>query len=149
MIDLTPIANAVISLMAIIITVILIPLIRSKLTEGQYNRLQTYIRTGVAAAEQLYKGSGRGGEKKSFVLRYLNERGFTYDPNVLNTMIEAAVKELTIAQDNTVKAITSATPVNNSLTSIQLSGEATAASEAIGSMEVTSVVSDDKPPGAK
>jgi hypothetical protein len=90
MIDITPIANVIISLMSIIITVILIPLIRSNLTDGQYTRLQAFIRIGVAAAEQLFKGSGRGAEKKDYVLRLLQERGLTYDPNALDAMIEAA-----------------------------------------------------------
>lgn len=45
----------------------------------------------VTAAEQIYVGSGRGSEKKQYVLEFLNSKGFTVDTNVLDNLIESAV----------------------------------------------------------
>lgn len=101
MIDLTIIIEALLALMSAVITAVIIPLIRSKLTNVKCERIYTWVKIAVAAAEQLYKGEHRGAEKKKFVLEFLNERGFTYDPAALNAMIEASVKELSIAQNFT------------------------------------------------
>ena len=49
---------------------------------------------GVAAAEQLYKGQGRGEEKKKYVLEFLASMGFTVDEEAINAAIEAAVNQL-------------------------------------------------------
>ena len=49
------------------------------------------MKIGVAAAEQLYKGQGRGEEKKKYVLEFLASMGFTVDEEAINAAIEAAV----------------------------------------------------------
>jgi hypothetical protein len=98
MIDVTPIVNAVIVLLAAIITIIIIPYIRSKTTENQRAQIQTLINVAVYAAEQLCKEPGSGEQKKSYVLGFLEERGVTYDASAIDTMIEAAVKKLNIEQ---------------------------------------------------
>lgn len=43
---------------------------------------------------QLYVGSGRGAEKKAYVVQFLQEKGFTIDPDSLDKLIEAAVFNL-------------------------------------------------------
>ena len=48
----------------------------------------------MAAAEQIYTGSGRGQEKKAYVLNWLREHGVTVDEDKLDAMIEAAVYDL-------------------------------------------------------
>ena len=40
-----------------------------------------------------------GEKKKQYVLDFLADKGFTLDPNSINAMIEAAVKELNIEQN--------------------------------------------------
>jgi hypothetical protein len=52
------------------------------------------VKIGVAAAEQLYKGQGRGEEKKKYVLEFLASMGFTVDEEAINAAIEAAVNQL-------------------------------------------------------
>ena len=52
------------------------------------------MKIAVSAAEQIFKGSGRGEEKKQYVIAWLKERGFTVDENELDALIEAAVYEL-------------------------------------------------------
>lgn len=53
-----------------------------------------WVKIAVAAAEQLYKGSDRGEEKKAYVLDWLNKQGITIDTDKLDAMIEAAVHEI-------------------------------------------------------
>ena len=93
-IDLTSIANAVIALIAAIITAFVIPWIRSKTTAAQFEKIKMWVTVAVKAAEQLYKGSGRGEEKKAYVVQFLQEKGFTLDPDSLDKLIEAAVFNL-------------------------------------------------------
>lgn len=102
MIDLTPIINAVIAIAAAVATAFLIPWIRSKTTEGQRKELAAWIKIGVAAAEQLYAGQGRGEEKKAYVLKFLADNGYSVDLESVNAMIEAAVQQLNSAAGLTI-----------------------------------------------
>ena len=94
MIDITPIVNAVIALIAAAVSVFLIPWIKSKTTDAQRKELVEWVKIGVAAAEQLYKGQGRGEEKKQYVLDFLKQKGFTVNEESINAAIEAAVSQL-------------------------------------------------------
>lgn len=93
-IDLTSIANAVIALIAAIITAFVIPWIRSKTTDTQFEKIKMWVTVAVEAAEQLYTGSGRGAEKKAYVVEFLNSKGFKIDAETLDKLIEAAVFNL-------------------------------------------------------
>ena len=99
MTDLTPIVNAVIALIAAIITTFLIPWIKSKIDAAKLAQIVEWVGIAVRAAEQIYNESGMGEKKKQYVLDFLAEKGFTLDPNSINAMIEAAVKELNIEQN--------------------------------------------------
>ena len=66
--NITTIIQAVFALIAAVITVIVIPYIKSKTTAQQQTDIEGWVRVAVSAAEQLYKGSGRGPEKKAYVL---------------------------------------------------------------------------------
>ena len=90
MIDITPIVNAAIALIAAAVSVFLIPWIKSKTTDAQRKELVEWVKIGVAAAEQLYKGQGRGEEKKQYVLDFLKQKGFTVDEESVNAAIEVA-----------------------------------------------------------
>ena len=94
MYDLTPIIEAVAALIGVVITCILVPFIRSKTTAEQQKEINAWVKIAVSAAEQIFKGSGRGEEKKQYVIAWLKERGFTVDENDLDALIEAAVYEL-------------------------------------------------------
>lgn len=56
--------------------------------------LTAWVKIGVAAAEQLYKGAGRGEEKKQYVIDFLKQKGFKVDEESVINAIEAAVKQL-------------------------------------------------------
>lgn len=91
MIDLTPIFEAIIALVAALVTYKLIPWLKARTTESQQAVLMSTVRTLVYAAEQLY-GAGKGKEKFTYVRQKLQEKGFDVDVDA----IEAAVKEITI-----------------------------------------------------
>lgn len=95
-IDLTPLFQAIIILIATIITVKVIPWIKAKNAQAdqetaqkRWEMMQATIRVLVFAAEQLY-GAGAGYEKLEYVKQELEKRGFTVDP----AAIEGAVAEL-------------------------------------------------------
>ena len=89
--NITPIIEAALLLLAAIFTTVIIPYIKSKTTAQQQTDIEGWVRVAVSAAEQLYKGSGRGDEKKAFVLDWLKKRHIAVDEAKLDAMIEAAV----------------------------------------------------------
>lgn len=99
MTDLTPIVNAVITLIAAIVTTFLIPWIKSKIDAAKLAQIVEWVGIAVRAAEQIYNESGMGEKKKQYVLDFLASKGFTLDPDSINAMIEAAVKDLNIEQN--------------------------------------------------
>lgn len=96
MIDLTEIILAVIAVLGTILTAVVVPLLKQKLTENQQEILGKIVKTGVYAAEQLF-GGGTGAQKKEWVLKYLSDQGYNVDLESINAQIEAVVKELKIA----------------------------------------------------
>ena len=89
--DLTPIINAILALVAVLITCYLIPWIKSKTTAQQQAEINAWVKIAVQAAEQLFVGSGQGAVKKAYVLEFLENKGFKIDTAELDKMIEAAV----------------------------------------------------------
>lgn len=85
-INLTPIIEALILLLAALITYRVIPWVKARTTKEQQANLDALIRTLVFAAEQLY-GAGNGPEKLQYVCNELRERGFEVDL----AKVEAAV----------------------------------------------------------
>ena len=90
-IDLTPIIEALIGLLAALITYRLLPWLKAKLSAQQMESLHMATRTLVYAAEQIY-GSKTGEVKLAWVEGQLEKRGFRADREA----IEAYVKELGI-----------------------------------------------------
>lgn len=87
MIDITPIIEAIIALLATIITVKVIPWIKAKTTNEQQKKIKAAVRTAVFAAEQVY-GAGHGKEKLNYAAKYLRKHGYEVDFD----QIEAAVR---------------------------------------------------------
>ena len=95
MTDITPVIEGIISLIGIVISAVLVPWRKTKLDGSKLDNLLTIINQLVAAAEQIYVGSGRGAEKKAYVQEQLRKLGFTVDTDAVDAYIEAAVHELT------------------------------------------------------
>ena len=96
-IDLTQIILAILTLIGALISRYVIPWIKSKLDDRQYEVLKTLIRTGVFAAEQLFS-TQEWKEKKQYVVDLLKENGYDVDIAAVDAMIESTVRELRIEQ---------------------------------------------------
>ena len=46
----------------------------------------------------IYNGTGRGEEKKAYVVKFLNSKGFTLNTEEIDNLIEAAVLKLKSTQ---------------------------------------------------
>lgn len=85
-IDLTPIVEAMIALLAALISCRLLPWIKANTTQTQQENLRALVKVLVFAAEQIY-GAGHGSEKLQYVQKWLAEHGYNVDV----AEIEAAV----------------------------------------------------------
>lgn len=103
-IDLTPILQAVIALLAAIITAKLIPWIKSKTTAQQQSALLATVRILVYAAEQLY-GAGKGDEKLDYVCNQLRERGYEVNRAEIEATVYAEMKNMLPLQALTAQEI--------------------------------------------
>jgi len=90
----SPIVQAVFAIIAAIITAVVIPLIKSKTNALQQEEIKRWVKIAVAAAEQIFTGSGRGQEKKRWVLDFLAKYNLKVDTDAIDAMVEAAVWEL-------------------------------------------------------
>lgn len=97
-IDLTPVFQAIIALLAALVTYRLIPWIQSKTNKNQQEALITAARIAVLAAEQVF-GSGRGKEKFNYALAALKAAGFNIDGSIAIAAIEKAVRDLNLFKD--------------------------------------------------
>ncbi len=102
--DITPVVNAVIALAAALVTAFVIPWVKSKTTAAQREEINAWVKIAVTAAEQIYSGSGKGKEKKKYVLDFLAEKNLKIDEESVDLMIESAVKEMNAAFGKEVSA---------------------------------------------
>lgn len=94
MIDLTPILNALIALLGLLLTTFLIPWIRTKISNEKLEEVKKWTAVGVKAAEMIYKESGMGNIKKAYVRRFLESKGYKLDIDTVDALIEATVREM-------------------------------------------------------
>ena len=92
--NITPVVNAVIALVAAVITAFVIPWIKSKTTAAQREEINAWVKTAVTAAEQIFTEPGMGKAKKAYVLKFLEEKNLKIDEESVNLMIESAVKNM-------------------------------------------------------
>ena len=102
-IDITQIVVAVIGLLGIIITSVVVPLIKSKLTNSQWESIKNYALAGVQAAEIIFNAQGQGEAKFEWVADYIEQRcaehGIKIDANTIKVVIENAWAELGFNKD--------------------------------------------------
>ena len=96
-VDITQVVLAVIGLLSVILTSVVVPLVKAKLSREQWNTLMVYTTAGVQAAEIIF-GAGRGKEKLEWVTRYIEEecaaRKIKVDMQSIHVAIENAWKNL-------------------------------------------------------
>lgn len=94
MIDLTQVVVAFLTLIISMVSVVLIPYLKTKIGAEKLETIRFWVDVAVEAAEQIYVGSGRGKEKKEYVLKFLNSKGFTLNTDEIENIIEATVLKL-------------------------------------------------------
>lgn len=92
-IDLTPVIAGVIALLAAVLTAVLVPWLKSRLTDAQMEELLAWVEIAVAAAQQMYYQMD-GAQRKEYVLEFLESKGYDVDSREVDTAIEAAVLKL-------------------------------------------------------
>lgn len=93
-IDFTPIFEAIITIVSLLVTSFLIPYIKQRLSVEKYEDLKKWVNVGVKAAEQIY-GSKTGQEKKEYVVSFLKSKGITFNIDEVSALIESEVYKLT------------------------------------------------------
>ncbi len=93
------IVKVLIPILGTIITYILVPFLKQKITKEQREEIYFWVKIAVGAAEQIYKEKGQGKLKKEYVVDFLVSKGINITIQELDILIEAAVKELNIIQD--------------------------------------------------
>lgn len=96
------IAKIVIPVLGAIITYLIVPFILSKTTKQQRDNVYFWVRVAVQAAEMIFQETGKGKDKKEYVIEFLVAKGIKIDLDELNILIEAAVKELNLAQEKLI-----------------------------------------------
>ena len=92
--DYTPIIELIVALLSAIISVLVIPLLKQKLSKEKCESLEEWVSIAVRAAEQLY-GSKTGQQKKEYVLSFLLSKGIVFDSEEVTAMLESEVYKLT------------------------------------------------------
>lgn len=93
MIDLTPMINALIALLGVVVVYYAVPWLKSRTTAAQREEINAWVKIGCAAAEQLYN-SGQISNRKAYVLQFLAQKNLKVNMDELDKMIEAAVLEI-------------------------------------------------------
>lgn len=93
MIDLTHIFQAIVALLAMLITHKLIPWLKARTTKQQQDNIQSAAKIAVFAAEQIF-GSGNGESKLDYALGVLRRAGYNIDASLAREAIEKAVAEM-------------------------------------------------------
>lgn len=97
-IDLTPLCEAVIMLLAAVITAYLIPWIKTRTNAQQQSYIHAAVKVAVYAAEKLY-GAGNGEKKMAYAQKVLEtEYNVKLDIAQLKTAVNAAIKKMEQAE---------------------------------------------------
>lgn len=97
------ILQVVLAIVSIVVTGILIPLIKTKISKTDLEKALVITDIAVKAAEQIFRESGQGPIKKKYVIDYLRKSGLDLSDEEINALIEATVKELNLWQAELVK----------------------------------------------
>ena len=97
-IDITQIIIAGCTILSVGVTYIIYPWIRSKIGAAQWNNVCLWASAGVQAAEVLFKGSGKGDEKRDYVMNFIKEKckeyGITFNADQARIALENAWKQM-------------------------------------------------------
>lgn len=107
-IDITEVVVSLIGLLSIIITSVVFPLIKSKLTNSQWETIKNYALAGVKTAEIIFNAQGKGEEKLEWVSKYIEAQckahGIKIDMDTVRVAIENAWKDLGLDKKHQVSS---------------------------------------------
>ena len=92
--DFTVLFEGIITVLVAVITIFVIPWLKSKISAEDLAEVMKWVKIAVQAAEMIYKESGMGKAKKAYVIEFLNDVGVSFDEQKIDNMIESAVLEL-------------------------------------------------------
>lgn len=92
--DYTTLFEGILTVLFALVTLYVIPWIKSKVTAEELADIIKWVKIAVQAAEMIYKESGMGKAKKDYVLTFLADKGIKYDERQIDSLIESAVLEL-------------------------------------------------------
>ena len=95
--DFTSIFEGLLIIFLAIITKILIPYVKTKISIQSTAETEYWVKLAVQAIEQISFTSGqKGKEKKEYVINWLKEHNIKYDEEKIDAQIESAVYQLKI-----------------------------------------------------
>ena len=92
--DVTVIIECVITLILSVVTIVVIPYIKTKINAETLNEIIKWVKIAVQAAEMIYTESVMGKQKKAYVITFLKDKGIIFDEEKIDALIESAVHEL-------------------------------------------------------
>ena len=92
--DYTMLFEGILTVLFALVTLYVIPWIKSKVTAEELADIIKWVKIAVQAAEMIYKESGMGEVKKAYVKTFLEDKGIRYDERQIDSLIESAVLEL-------------------------------------------------------
>lgn len=99
--DMYQIVVGVIAVLSAVMVYFVIPFIRANTELKDVEAVLILVRQSVLAAEQIYKGQGKGAIKYKYVKDKLNDLGLSDEE--IEVLIESAVKELNLWQEEVLK----------------------------------------------
>ena len=95
MTDITEIITVALQVLMAIVTIVLIPLIKSKVSAGKLAKAQDWLTVAVQAAEEAArKGLIDKSAKYAYAKGILEERGVTFNADTVQALIDSACWEL-------------------------------------------------------
>lgn len=89
---------ALIPVLGAIITYFIIPYIKTNMDSAKLAQYKEWATLAVKSAEMLWRGTGHGEDKKTYVVNFLtdmfNSRKIVITEEQMNVLIESAVKEM-------------------------------------------------------
>lgn len=92
------IVTLLISLIGVILTSLVVPLIKAKISKEKLTQVEMWVNVAVAAAEQIFNAPHQGVSKKVYVVEFLQSKGIKISEQELDVLIESAVYEINRAK---------------------------------------------------
>lgn len=93
---------ATIPVLGVIVTSFIIPYLKELIGNEKLEKYEYWVNAAVHAAEMMWTESGKGEEKKAYVIQFLTEKFNKNKINIteeqMSVLIEAAVKQLKLEE---------------------------------------------------